>query len=282
MPSGISPTSIPIGIQTAIKNIKPISPYVLEIVNTTSLEDLSLLDLARKLSLEPVLSAKILEATKGAIYGLSRQVESVFQAVSILGARRVLDIIVATSLKESFGKRFSTVEYDIWEHSLMVAYAMQTMIRELALPVIPMARGFTTGLIHDIGKLILLQYLKNEKREADLAEFSKYAVDGGDKALMDERIMFKITHVDIGAYLATTWNMPEDMVIAIANHHMKDKRRFPNGLTRLLVWAHVLVDKKLTTDQKRSMLPFSIIDKQEEILASIQREVENIIFFFEK
>jgi len=72
------------------------------------------------------------------------------------------------------------------------------------------------------------------------------------------------------------------MVTAIANHHMKDKRRFPNGLTRLLVWAHTLVDKNLTPDQKRSMLPFSIIDKQEELLASIQREVDNIIFFFEK
>jgi len=277
-----SNVSIPIGIQTAIKNIKPISPYVLEMVTNTSLEDLSLLDLARKLSFEPVLSAKILEATKAAAYGISRPVESVFQAVSILGGRRVLDIIVASSLQDSFGKSFLTVEYDIWEHSLLVAYAMQGMLRELDMFIIPLARGFTTGLMHDIGKLVLLQYLKNEKRDAELAEFSKYAVSGGDKAIDAERILFRVTHMDIGAYLAKSWSMPEEMVTAIANHHMKDKRRFPNGLTRLLVWAHTLVDKDLTPDQKRSMLPFSIVDKQEELLASIQREVDNIIFFFEK
>ncbi|MEZ0329167.1 MAG: HDOD domain-containing protein [Dissulfuribacterales bacterium] len=277
-----SNSSIPIGIQTAIKNIKPISPYVLEIVTNTSLEDLSLLDLARKLSFEPVLSAKLLDATRAAAYGLNKEIESVFQAVSILGSRRVLDIIVASSLQESFGKTFSTVEYDIWEHSLQVAYAMQTMLRELNIFITPMARAFTTGLIHDIGKLVLLQYLKNEKKEAELAEFSKNAVNGGDRALAYEGIRFKVTHVDIGAYLAKSWSMPNEMVTAIANHHMKDKRRFPNGLTRLLIWAHTLVDKNLTPDQKRSMLPFSIIDKQEEIMGSIQREVDNIIFFFEK
>ncbi len=277
-----SNVSIPLGIQTAIKNIKPISPYVLEMVTNTSLEDLSLLDLARKLSFEPVLSARILDATKAAAYGLSKEVESVFQAVSLLGGRRVLDIIVASSLQDSFGKTFSTVEYDIWEHSLMVAYAIQGMLRELDMSITPMARGFTTGLIHDIGKLVLLQYLKNEKRDAELAEFSKDAATGGDKAIEKERILFKVSHVDIGAYLAKSWSMPEEMVTAIANHHMKDKRRFPNGLTRLLVWTHTLVDKNLTIDQKRSILPFSIIDKQEEMLTSIQREVDNIIFFFEK
>lgn len=274
--------SIPIGIQTAIKNIKPISPYVLEIVTNASLEDLSLLDLARKLSLEPVLSARILDATKAAAYGLSKKVESVFQAVSILGGRRVLDIIVASSLQDSFGKTFSTVEYDIWEHSLLVAYAVQSMIRELSMSIIPMARGFTTGLLHDIGKLVLLQYLKNNKMDAELTEFSRYALTDDDKTLENERLLFHVTHVDIGAYLAQSWSMPEDMVTAIANHHIKDKRRFPNGLTRLLVWAHTLVDKNLTPDQKRSILPFSIIDKQEEMLTSIQREVNNIIFFFEK
>lgn len=274
--------SIPIGIQTAIKNIKPISPYVLEVVTNTSIEDLSLLDLARKLSFEPVLSARILDATKAAAYGLTKEVDSVFKAVSILGGRRVMDIIVASSLKDSFGKTFSTVEYDIWEHSLMVAYAMQSMLRELDMSITPMARGFTTGLIHDIGKLVLLQYLKNEKRDVDLAELSKDAITGGDKAIEKERILCKVSHVDIGAYLAKNWSMPEDMVTAIANHHMKDKRRFPNGLTRLLIWAHALVDKNLTPDQKRSILPFSIIDKQEGMLASIQREVDNIIFFFEK
>lgn len=277
-----SNVSIPIGIQTAIKNIKPISPYVLEMVTNISLEDLSLLDLARKLSFEPVLSARILDATKAAAYGLSKEVESVFQAVSLLGGRRVLDIIVASSLQDSFGKTFSTVEYGIWEHSLLVAYAMQSMLRELDMSIIPMARCFTTGLMHDIGKLVLLQYLKNEKRDAELAEFSKDALNCDDKALANERILFKRTHADIGAYLAQSWSMPEEMVTAIANHHMKDKRRFPNGLTRLLVWAHTLVDKNLTPDQKRSMLPFSIIDKQEEMLTFIQREVDNIIFFFEK
>ncbi len=272
--------NLPKEIRAAIGNIRPVSPYLFEIIDNADLENLTILDLARRISVEPVLSARVIEATQAAAYGLSKKVESVFQAVPLLGGRRVIEIIVAGALTDSFGRAVSTLEFDLWEHSLMVAYAVQSILRELRMNVVPMARGFTTGLLHDVGRLVLYQCLKGSMGGKDIAAFSEVATNGKQGGVEWERARFGMSHDEIGACLAREWSMPEEMVLAIAHHHETDERRFPNGLTRLLIWSHVLVDSSLTTDEKKVRLPFSIFERHEELLSGICMEVENLAYLF--
>ncbi len=198
----------------------PTPPVVFEQVSRVINDpNTSAYDVARIISEDPALTAKILKLTNSSFYGIPRTVTNVMQAIVILGLEVVKSLVISASVFEMFSKKhkFDTQFIEqFWRHSLAAAFMARIIGRKGELPQVAEAEmSFSAGLLHDIGKLVIASELA-ESHQAIRAiletnrEISVYEAE--------ERVL-GFSHAEIGAYLANKWNLPKRLCEAIGNHH---------------------------------------------------------------
>lgn len=270
----MSPKKIPEKLKKLIDNIEPISPYALEILNLAESEDTSLLDIARKVSIDPVISTHLFKACSSA--AINKKIESPFQAVAVLGLKKVIEIILTTSIRNSVDKVISTYDFDIWEHNLIVAYSVQALIRKFQLPL-GLAKGFTAGLLHDMGKFILIKSDPNSPIIQEQVNF-----ECNMDIIEKEKKVYGASHVDIMEYLFSTWNLPEEITTAILNHHNDIEKQ--TGIARLLSISHSMIKTdRLSEEEIERLYEVTGLTKEDLIFLynSVQREIQMVNFFFD-
>ncbi len=189
--------------------------------------DVSLLDLGRKISFDPMLSALIIKACRAPAFGITQPVKSPLHAVALLGlenTRQIVASYVARAVVSDYSRRGE----ELWKHLLTVAYAAQNIARLRKIDV-DMAELFTAGLFHDLGKTAFLsdkeyEFLGKNRQERLAFEREKYGRD----------------HVEITLQMARDWPVSEDIKKAIEEHHRSDGKDL-NSLSGLLVLAHHLI-----------------------------------------
>lgn len=267
-------------LKETINKLKPVSPFVWEILQSATSENVSLLDLGRKVSFEPIIAARLLQACSSPLYGIPKAVDSPIHAVSILGTKRVADIVLSTSFQDCFVGISNTTELEIWEHCLSVAFAVRELIRIKNLKI-PAYVAFTAGLLHDIGKVVIDAY---ERKRLVLPEDRKRLKDlidaqlaGGSYGIETERELFGLTHVEVAREVIKDWKVPDEIKKAIAEHH---KCLIPklSPLSSLICDAHKIVRPEDDSRDDLNITPAA----HKEILEAIQRELEAIAIFFSK
>ena len=102
----------------------------------------------------------------------------------------------------------------MWRHSIAVSVASEILVKELNLSV--SEEVFTAALLHDVGKMVLGRYVKD-----DIA-----VIDGEDMQDVPfeqvERSIFGIDHAEIGANILKRWSFPSSMISAVRWHHDPD------------------------------------------------------------
>ncbi len=174
---------------------------------------------ARKLQVvidsDQVLALRILKVANSALYSLPRKVKTLREAIVMLGFNHIRSLVLAEAIQNLFkgkGKRGDLLESLLWEHSVGAAIAAKTVAREI-MPGLS-EEAFVTTLVHDIGKLILLQSDPPGYHEiiqeiyADYRPFSEL-----------EQARYGMDHAEVGAALAARWNLHEGAVAAIRQHH---------------------------------------------------------------
>jgi putative nucleotidyltransferase with HDIG domain len=182
-----------------------------EIQNTSSSAN-TVADIAAN---DPSLAASLLRAVNSAAFGLSQKVNSVSQAVSLLGFKSVRNMVVRLRLEAILPPRTpeaATAAEDLWVHSMAVSY----IAGALAARVPDVDRGFvsTLGLLHDVGRLAIYS------RENDPVA-AMHAINNSDGLSLLEREAkaFGADHTAIGAMLGNRWKLPADLTLAIRWHH---------------------------------------------------------------
>jgi len=197
-------------------------------------------DIAKVLRSDQGLSARLLRIANSAFYGFPQRVESVDQAVRIIGTRQLRDLVLATVVLTQFrgvDPRWVTMK-SFWTHSFacgIAARSLATLRRESNTE-----RFFVAGLLHDIGSLVLYQEFP-EQAGAALEEHQRTRV-----ALDEvEASVIGCDHGQVGAALMTLWKLPELYREVTANHHRPGTRSGSAGsatihLADLLVAALAL------------------------------------------
>ncbi|MBW2091943.1 MAG: HDOD domain-containing protein [Deltaproteobacteria bacterium] len=137
------------------------------------------------------------------------------KAVTILGYTSIQNIILATSIFDTFNKAPSGEALDrkkFWRHALGCGAAAQTIKIKLGLG--NDEEAFLAGLLHDIGKVILDAFLHDE-----YARVVKLAHEKNLLLVEAEKEVLGATHADFGFWLAENWNLPYNLTAAIAHHH---------------------------------------------------------------
>jgi putative nucleotidyltransferase with HDIG domain len=172
---------------------------------------------------DPSLAAGLLRTVNSSAFGLTRKVTAVADAVSYIGFTSVKSMVLRLQLDSTLGKAATAgnpeaaidVE-DVWVHSLIVSYVADALAERVS----DADRGLaaTLGLLHDLGKLVVLSRFPDEA--AKLREAPTVA----DEPQLDrEARVLGVDHAALGANLAGRWGLPGDLVRAIRWHHQPER-----------------------------------------------------------
>ncbi len=173
--------------------------------------NVSLQKISRIISEDFVLSAKILQLVNSAFFGVENEIVNLDNAISLLGVNTIKSLIIFLKLSEYITNQniLSFNFKDLIEHSVKVARGAQAILVSETGDKIKGKEAYTAGLLHDIGKLILLKYPK----------YMEECFKNGTSSYSDEYDKLGTSHAEVGAYLLRLWNLPERIINAVAMHH---------------------------------------------------------------
>lgn len=193
--------------------------------------------ISENLIYEPMLVARILRLANSAIYGLERKVTSIETAVATIGNKSLLEMIMMGLASSTFAReiRNSVIARKIWEHSIAVA----VIAREISetMKIQGTEEAFTCGLLHDIGKMILLSY--------DFQGFTTLlGINDEEQMLLSEEDLYGYNHAQIGALVARRWGLQEEVCYAINYHHTTFQNSFPGMVAHIVEVADIIANVK--------------------------------------
>ncbi|MEM7675616.1 MAG: HDOD domain-containing protein [Myxococcota bacterium] len=194
-----------------IPTIPEVASEALRLMNDP---DVTGAQLARTISQDQGLTAKVLKVANSALYALPREVNNLQQAAMILGFTTLKTIVVSASCRSIY-RRFGMVERALWTHSVATAMATHTIARKLDLK--HRDEAFVAGLMHDVGKVVMNNGDRERYRSA-----LKLSREENISSIEAEVKIFGFSHVDVGSILVQRWGLPPALEHAVFLHHDPD------------------------------------------------------------
>ncbi len=196
-----------------IKGIPTFPENVVSLLNLCNDSEASIDEIARRIMMDPALTTDVIKLSNSAGFFPGRKIENVLAAIMTIGLKNVRAILMASNARRILDQRYSSFE-EIWKHCNKTAvYARHIAMRYNARSIAENA--FMAGLLHDLGKIILLS------TELDLVE--KIANTVRNRKIVTttvmEEISIGVSHPTIGSLIAEKWNFPDYLVDAICHHH---------------------------------------------------------------
>ncbi|HRG47588.1 MAG: HDOD domain-containing protein [Leptospiraceae bacterium] len=216
-----------------IHKLPPMSNVVIKVMTLIQDPAVSIHDLATEISKDPAITASIIKLSNSAYYRASKPIRTVQESLMTLGIKTVKEIILLTASKKILNKDLPGYQLEaeaMWLHSLVVA-ELSARISIQKKTNIPKDLAFTSGLLHDIGKVILAQFFPSKileiKQELKTSKLSFTEV---------ERKYFGYDHQEVGMKALETWNFPEELKEVVAYHHNPELAvKFP----KLVAMVHI-------------------------------------------
>ena len=182
---------------------------------------------------DPALTGKLLRVVNSSLFGLSREVSDLNQALALLGSKPLKLLVLGFSLPPGL---FTGVEAETlaryWRHTLTRAVAARE-ISEVLFEV-PGDDAFIAGLLHDLGMLLLIQ----ELREPYVRLLDRVYAGGQDLAALETESM-GFDHTTLSARLLAQWGLPESIVDAVAHGTVPGPTDAPPPESPLLQTLHL-------------------------------------------
>jgi HD-like signal output (HDOD) protein len=198
-----------------MKDLPPIPQTIFKAREIMSNPDSDFKELANLFETDQTIAAKILKIANSPYYGYSGKITSIQRASVILGQKTLVELLSVIGTAGLLGNKLEGYWLDsgaLWKHSLAVAFGSR-IIANMIKPALS-NDAFTSGLIHDVGKLILDQYVK-ERWEL----FQNFMDDGEHTFLDAEKKILDLDHAEVASEVCKKWNIPEPLTIAIRYHH---------------------------------------------------------------
>lgn len=184
---------------------------------------------------DPSLTANILRLSNSAYFGLSSKVGSIKQALVLLGWRRLSQLVLASCVTAMMNREVPGYDIppgDLWRHSIAVSVAAEGLVDELKLKAGD--EIFTAALLHDLGKLVLGAFVKEELVKIEEAAATGLAFEEA------EMLVLGTDHAEIGARILERWSLPQSIVRAVRWHSDPDKSTETDVMVDTVHVANVL------------------------------------------
>lgn len=171
----------------------------------------SLREIGLVISKDPALSSRLLKIVNSSIYGFQGKVDTISRAIAVIGVEDLNNLVLATSVVDNF----SSIPSDIvdmtayWMHSVNCGMLAKLLAKECS--VLNSERLFLSGLLHNIGSLLMYQKYPEQSLQALLA------ADKDRSKIADcEKHIFGFTHADVSGELIKQWKLPESLYEAVS------------------------------------------------------------------
>jgi putative nucleotidyltransferase with HDIG domain len=209
-----------INVISKIESLPSLPSLYQEVVEEVNSPNGSLARVGEIISTDVGMSAKLLQLVNSAFFGLPAPVSSTVRAVNLLGLETIKTLILTIKIFSQFDCAGLPSYFisSLLDHSISTGILARSIATQEDLEQNRIDQAFMAGLLHDIGKLILL-----DKLPSKCLEISD-AVNSGDYQLWEaEQKVLGTSHAQVGAYLMGIWGFPESVVEAIAFHHCPSK-----------------------------------------------------------
>jgi putative nucleotidyltransferase with HDIG domain len=177
-------------------------------------DDVPINEIENILRQDPGFSTNILRLANSAHFGVSSKVGSLKQAVMLLGLKRFEQIAISAYMNKTMDKPVEGYDLppgELWLHSIAVATTAEALAKFFK--IAETNDVFTPALLHDMGKLILGKFVKEESKQIESI------IAKGETLVKAEYMVFGTDHAEIGALILANWSFPADIVDAVRWHH---------------------------------------------------------------
>ncbi len=202
-------------ILAAVDGARPFPDAVLKAMRLLEEPDISASKVVEVIQYDPVITMRVLRVCNSAAMGLRQRVDSVQKALMILGSQSMMRILASFGALELLSPGldgYGLEQGEMWRHAVGCASMTQILLRatgqqeDLSI--------FTGGLLHDVGKLVLNDYVK---RHGD--EMVRLIYGTGCSSPEAEADLIGMDHAEVGALLAERWRFPSSITTMIRRHH---------------------------------------------------------------
>lgn len=197
-----------------IRDLPTLPDVVAKVNQLVSDPNTSAADINDVISKDPSLSARILKLVNSPFYGFPRRITTITYAVVILGFTAVRNLALSAFVFDAFKGRKEKNLFDLkafWTHSITTAMAARFIARKVDGE--EEEDAFMGGLLHDIGKTVMNQYLRD-----DLDKVVQTVASEDTLFLDAERAVLDYDHIELGALLLERWNLPPRLVEIVRYH----------------------------------------------------------------
>jgi putative nucleotidyltransferase with HDIG domain len=188
--------------------------------------------LVEVISLDAALTAAVLKSANSAAFARARQVDDLKQALALLGNTRFRELVFASAsvpFLASGQAGYQLPAGELWRHSVATSLLAEQLARQAKLEV-GAGMLFTAGLLHDLGKSVLNEYV-----EAGTGDILALVKTQGRSFLEAEKEVLGMHHAELGARVAERWNFSPELVELIRYHHEPEARPESKPLAALHV-----------------------------------------------
>jgi len=194
-------------------------------------------DMGEVISKDPGLSVRLLKIVNSSFYGFQAKVDTISRAITIVGVEDLKNLVLATSVIDKFNEIPSELidMTDFWMRSVYCGVLAKLLAKESS--VLHCERLFLTGLLHDLGSLLMYYKIPDKSKDVLLAaDYNRQMVG------VLEKEMLGFTHADVGQALISSWGLPESLYEAVGCHLVPEVALVHRLDAYLLCLASRLID----------------------------------------
>ncbi len=206
---------IPVNMLAGIKRLDPLPVTLQRLIRAVDDENTGAAQIGEIVQYDHAAVAEILRVANSAAYGGWARTDSVRDAVNRFGKSRIMHIVLGGHLKrlQVTAPLYDLTEDELWSHSTASSLAIKAIARECPKAELVESAAIA-GLVHDVGKLIMVRYL-----DADFRVILATRDEQQISFVEAERQVFGCDHAEVGGAIAERWGFPGEIREAIARHH---------------------------------------------------------------
>ncbi len=248
-------------------NLPNIPKIVQELIETFNQEDFDMDEIANKISLDPVLTAKVLRLANSAHYGVSRSVASTADASVLLGFSTLRTLVLASGITGALQAPEGFNREEFWRDNFAIAAIAKWMASYCKFNG---ETAFTCGMLHSIGELLIQLLMPSETKKI------KAAVEAGGRTADVQMAMLGYNYADVGAELAKRWKFPEEIVEGICQHAAPLEAKEGTTLAGLVYLAVYINDCQKNNASEKEILQNFPVEVAVSINMDTQKAFDNL------
>lgn len=194
-----------------IENIPAIPQSLNKLITLCNNPDSNINLISAEIEKDPALSADLLKLSNSSFFITRNKAKTVLEAVKIVGLKNIRNMLYVSGVNKIMNSKYGKAQ-QIWDHSAKCSFVAKTIAVDFSKPRLSDLAA-TGGLLHDIGKLVLLTLDKQVMSKMEQLKINQ------NNSILIEEMSVGISHAEIGARLLRTWKFPEELINIVQYHH---------------------------------------------------------------